>query len=92
MNKDPVKEYRLLMTEFVNGNIADSQFEISYLDLFMDDKKQGMSKELYKIISDVFFDVEDYCSDVTLRDERDIDETELLKRTKAALKKLNDFK
>lgn len=86
-----LEKYKSLCSKFIKGDMKDVHFEKLYLKMFINEKND-MSNSIYLILNELFLDVEDYCSDITLRDEGDIDEEELLKRTKIALEKLDEFK
>ena len=47
-----------------------------------------MTEKEYEILNTTFFDIEDFCKHEEIRDENDIDETELRKRSAIALEKL----
>ncbi len=82
-----IQKYILLITQFVTGEIAASQFEASYLDTFKNES-EIFPEKIYGVLNELFLDVDAYCSDPDLRDEEDLDDQELLERAKEALTKL----
>lgn len=88
MNKNKqLEKYILLINNFVLGEITASQFEVSFLKMFKNEKSQ-LPKKNYQVLNDLFLDVEAYCNDPTLRDEEDLSEEELLNSAKLALKEI----
>lgn len=82
-----IEKYILLMTQFVAGEIAAPQFEVSFLDMFKNEP-EVFPEKTYGVLNKLFLDVDAYCSDPDLRDEEDLDDQELLERAKEALTKL----
>ena len=50
-----------------------------------------MGEELFKIMDYMFFAVEDYCDDESIRDDDDIDEVQLLNAAKKTLTDINEL-
>lgn len=75
--------YRQLIVAFLENKLSATQFEVAYLHLFKHDSSR--SKEVYPILSNLFWAVEDFCAYPELRDESDLDETQLLQVAKVAL-------
>ncbi|MBC6427309.1 MAG: hypothetical protein GDA51_12790 [Ekhidna sp.] len=88
-----INTYRKLIFQFVNKEISADQFEKDYISLFREFRDTGKVLEdvVSDIISELFTDVDAYCSDPELRDDDDIDEIELINRAKSSLKKLLDY-
>ena len=88
-----INTYRKLIFQFVNKEISADQFEKDYISLFREFRDTGKVLEdvVLDIISELFTDVDAYCSDPELRDDDDIDEIELISRAKLSLKKLLDY-
>lgn len=78
--------YQQLVESFVAGKLSAVQFEATYLRLFKHDTSR--SKEVYPILSNLFWAVEDFCIYPELRDENDLDENQLLQAAKVALEDL----
>jgi hypothetical protein len=78
--------YQQLVESFVEGKLSAVQFEAEYLRLFKHDTSR--SKEVYPILSNLFWAVEDFCVYPELRDESDLDENQLLQAAKVALEAL----
>jgi hypothetical protein len=78
--------YQQLVESFVEGELSAVQFEAEYLRLFKHDTSR--SKEVYPILSNLFWAVEDFCVYPELRDESDLDENQLLQAAKVALESL----
>jgi len=78
--------YQKLVESFVEGKLSAVQFEAKYLRLFKHDTSR--SKEVYPILSNLFWAVEDFCVYPELRDESDLDENQLLQAAEVALEAL----
>ncbi|GAB2670626.1 hypothetical protein GCM10027036_25120 [Flavihumibacter cheonanensis] len=87
VNNIYIKKYLNLLSEFVNNDIEASEFERKFLEIHRTDPSD-YSPEIHKIISILFSDVDNYCSDSQIRDEGDLDDHELWGRAKVALRKL----
>ncbi len=87
-NANYVQPYIDLVENFTNNQIDAGQFEKSFLELFKNDSSEFSEKE-YEILNNIFYDVEDFCADSTIRDEEDLDEEQLKTRSKQHLKELN---
>jgi len=83
--------YINLISDFLSGKISAKCFEYTYLKLFKEEKGERSELE-FPILNTLFLDVDDFCSDPALLDERDIGETELKGRCKVALEKLRQLK
>lgn len=82
-----LKQYILLITQFVTGDITASQFEVLYLKMFKGEARE-LPKDVYDVLNGLFCDVDAYCGDTELRDDGDLGDEELLISAKEALKKL----
>lgn len=82
-----IDKYILLLTQFVNSEIAASEFDTLYLELFKKET-ETFPEEIYDILNNLFSDVDAYCEDPDLRDDEDLDEDELLISAKKALEEL----
>ncbi len=81
--------YQQLVESFVAGKLSAVQFEATYLRLFKHDTSR--SKEVYPILSNLFWAVEDFCIYPELRDEGDLDEIQLLQAAEVALEALRQL-
>lgn len=86
-----IDNYNKLINSFINGNISAEEFDLKYLDLFLNDKT-SYSQKLYDITQELFYDVEEFCIYPELREEGEIDEDGLLNSAKIALKRLEEYK
>jgi hypothetical protein len=84
-----IKKYILLITEFVEGAISASQFEIAYLEMFKAETSH-LSENVYGVLNNLFLDVDAYCEDPQLRDEEDLNDIQLLASAKTSLERLTD--
>jgi hypothetical protein len=84
---DAIAKYLDLIRSFVCGDIDVSLFEKKYLQTFKNEKTI-FGGDTYETLNELFGDIDEYCADPSIRDEDDIDETELLKRAKVALERL----
>ena len=82
-----IDKYILLLTQFVNSEIAASEFDTLYLEQFKKET-ETFPEEIYDILNNLFSDVDAYCEDPDLRDDEDLDEDELLISAKKALEEL----
>lgn len=82
-----IQPYIELIESFTNNQINAQQFEKSFLELFKNDFSEFGEKE-YKILNNIFYDIEDFCADPTIRDEEDLDEQQLKIRSERHLKEL----
>lgn len=74
-----------LMNDFINNKIDANTYQTYFFKLI---HKDNFFNEHYDIMQNLFYDVEDYCSDKNLREYGDIDEVELKKSTIKAWKLL----
>lgn len=82
-----IQPYIELIENFTNNQINAQQFEKSFLELFKNDSTEFSEKE-YEVLNNIFYDVEDFCADPTIRDKEDLDEQQLKIRSKQHLKTL----
>jgi len=90
MNKiyGQLEGYVTIVKHFIGGEITAIQFEESYLDAFKN-QKHDLPENAFKILNELFMDIDAFCSDPELREEDDIDDRELLHKAKLALKRLS---
>jgi hypothetical protein len=81
-----VAPYRVLLGLLVNNRISADEFEALFLPLYKGDLTKW-PEEIYKILNQLFYAVDDYNHDPDLRDN-DVDETELRNRAALALREL----
>lgn len=79
-----------LLSAFVEEKIQANDFEKSYLKLIKSPHPKFDEQE-YEILNNLFYSVEDYCSDPALRDETTIDDEQLLQDAKNALQALKEL-
>jgi len=80
--------YKILVQQFLNRHIGAAEFERQYLSYYKDGTDSLTDAEFF-VLDRLFFDVDSFCPDENLRDEEDIDETELRSRCLIALNELN---
>ena len=83
-----VDDYVALMRAFLTNLISASEFERQYLDLFRDDATER-PEPTFRALNDLFFDVDAFCPDPTLRDPEDLGEDELRASVQATVDKLS---
>lgn len=79
-----VSVYVALMEGLTTRSLPVHRFERAYLDAFSADQTHW-PEEIYRILNDVFLDVDAYNPDPSTRDDLDIDEVELRQRVGRAL-------
>ncbi len=83
--------YINLILDFLVGRISGDCFQSAYFKLF--EEEEGEMSELeFPILNTLFLDADEFCSNPELIDEHDIDEKELKKRCKIALRKLKNIR
>lgn len=90
MSSFKLKPYIELLENFLSGKITAHDFEGAYLDLFKNDATEW-SEDEFAVLDELFADVDAFCEDPELRDERDLDENELRQKCGTALKKLKSL-
>lgn len=85
-----LQPYMELIGSFVHGQITDKVFERSYLDLFMGDDTISNDVD-FDVLNDLFYEVEEYCTDPSLRDEGDMDKEQLRRKSAETLVKLKEL-
>ncbi|GEM_PF-952327 len=88
--KSTIYPYGTLINSFMQGQLSALQFEAEYLKLFEYDNTDFSETE-YKILNTLFWAVEDFCADPTLRDEGDLDENQLLEAANVASEALKSL-
>ncbi len=76
--------YIAMIQAFLDGQTSVDEFETTYLRAFKDDPT-NWPENLYRILNEIFLDLDAYYPDPTIRDENGIDETELRARAGVAL-------
>ncbi|MET3370145.1 colicin immunity domain-containing protein [Arthrobacter sp. M2012083] len=78
--------YGVLLGLLVNNRVSADEFEALFLPLYKGDLTKW-SEEIYKILDQLFYAVDDYNHDPDLRDN-DVNENELRNRAALALREL----
>lgn len=81
---DAIGDYVALMKAFLGDKMSGQEFERRYLDLFGNDVVER-PLETFQALNDVFFAVDAYCADPTLREPDDLDEDQLRARVDVSL-------
>jgi len=84
-----LKQYIILIDDFVKGKIQPEIFEKQYLKLFKNDNSRPDQE--FVILDELFADVDAFCNEPELCDEDDIDTDELKQRCVEYLGKLEMF-
>jgi len=90
MHRSELEPWVRLIDQFVCGFLSAAEFEVQYLTMFKGDNTAWTEPE-FKILDGLFADVDAFCGDPDLRDERDIDDGTLRTRAAAALERLKDL-
>ncbi len=83
-------EYIDLLNAFVSGRLKVIDFEKQYLETFKQDETSWSDTE-YEILQTLFCDVDAFCPDPNIRDERDLSEEQLFNSASAVLDKLKSL-
>lgn len=81
---ESVLPYVTMIEAFLSGQMAVGEFETAYLRAYKDDPTLW-PEPVYDPLNEVFLDLDAYYPDPALRNEYDIDETELRVRTERSL-------
>jgi hypothetical protein len=84
-----IREYVVLLTAFVQGEMPGPEFEAGFLDMRRRDIA-ARGDLPHEALEDLFWDVDDYCASPELRTDEGLDEEELRNRTAAKLSRLID--
>ena len=87
MNTDRVDDYIAMIASFVNGDCDVHVFESRFLVMFTEESKR-LPHKAFLVLDRLFGEVDAFCADPELHDEGDLDEVELLKRCRNALREL----
>ena len=82
-----LNSYIELISDFLTKKISARCFEYAYLAIFYKEQGKRAEKES-SILTTLFLDVDEFCSDLELIDEHDIGENELRCRCDVALERL----
>ena len=82
-----LQKYINLLSRLEAGDMSASDFEDQYMKTFKGEKSH-IDEPYFSALNDLFFDVDSYCDDPSLRDDGDIDGDELRGRARATLKVL----
>ena len=76
-DKEVIQHYLSIIQQFTEGELSAADFSIRYMDEFIEEDSD-FSEEVYIILQTLFAEAEAYCENPELRDERDINEAELM--------------
>jgi Bacterial self-protective colicin-like immunity len=86
-----VAPYAVLLRLFADGSISADEFEVVFLRLYKADSTDW-SPDLFKVLDELFADVDDYCADPKLRQNvGGLDQEALRAKCKLALAELEDL-
>ena len=77
------RQWRDLVEAFVDGRLDGPTFERRFLAAWSDEIGRGESQRY--AVDLLFYEVDAFCADATLRDEHDIDEAELRNQARQCL-------
>lgn len=83
MKRADIKEYFELMESFQRGQISAEVFEADYLAMFKADGRL-FPESIFRVLNRLFSDVDMFVSDPEIREASDLDESQLLERTRQA--------
>lgn len=84
-----IQKYTRLIDEFIDGDTTAADFSIEFMDEFIEEESD-MSEDTYQILQNMFAEADAYCENPELRDERDLDEDELMEVALETSSKLAD--
>ncbi len=87
-------QFKKLIQDFLINLISASDFERSYIDMFLDQKRPVIEDEqLFRILNELFFEVDAYWHEATPETETEfeISEKTLRARAKKALEELDQY-
>jgi Bacterial self-protective colicin-like immunity len=87
IEKEEMKKYLLLLSEYVSEQISSIDFETKYLKIYTNDSFY-YSMKTHESLAMLSSDVDAYCFDSGIRDKDDLDEKQLLQRATHTLCKL----
>jgi Bacterial self-protective colicin-like immunity len=91
MKHDVCAQYMELLDKYLARRITSAEFEENYLVLFRNEPADaGLPLSISTIIDELFYAVDAYCEDPSIRDEDDIDEHQLRESAQIAHKKLKE--
>ncbi len=76
MSSRSIEQYLSLISAFVSGEIAASEFENRYLELFKSDETIR-EEAVFLVLDRLFSDVDVFCADSAIRGVDNLDENEL---------------
>ena len=82
--------YHQLISNFLRGKLTAVEFEAEYSQLFEEDATEFADDEL-DILNGLLGDVEAFCPDDDIREEDDIDESQLRVAAEQALERLREL-
>lgn len=88
--KPELVPYIELLRNFGQHNISSTEFENKYLNLYKGDATDWPPAE-FEILDELFGAVDAFCSSPELREENDIDESQLLEAVKKAWLRLGEI-
>lgn len=83
MRRADLDGYYALMESFLSGLMSAEAFEASYLAMFKADNR-AFPDSIFRVLNQLFSDVDMFVSDPEIREPTDLDETQLLERTRQA--------
>lgn len=90
MKRGDLKPYFELMESFHSGRVSAEGFETEYLALFKADERPFPEK-VFKILNQLFSDVDMFVSDPEIRRPGDLDQNQLLECSREAYRKLGNL-
>lgn len=83
MKRIDLDEYFALTESFLRGEMSAAHFERKYLALFKADNR-SFPDSVFKVLNNLFSDVDMFVSDPGIREAGDLDDGQLLERTRQA--------
>lgn len=90
MQRRELEAYFELMESFESGQISAEDFEANYLALFKSDKR-FFQEDVFKILNQLFSDVDMFASNPEIRGVDDLDQNQLLECSRKAYRELGSL-
>lgn len=89
-NLAKLENYADLINDYLSGKISVLDFEQKYLEMFKHDETLWVGEE-FKLLNDLFSDLDSFCYDSAIRSSEDLDEIQLRSSARATLGRLKEL-
>ncbi|MBW1655358.1 colicin immunity domain-containing protein [Flavobacterium quisquiliarum] len=84
-----IEKYRALISQFIKNEIDIFAFEALFLKMFKDEEND-IPERYYLILDSLFGDLDMFCIDSSLREDRDLNEDDIRKSAEKAFSLLQE--